>query len=264
MKRDHEGTARAEVDDTARRAAQHPYGVQPSAANETETAEHRQLVLLLKNQHTLDCLDDALLLAALGWLDAPSLCFMGATSRRLYCIAHASMLWRDLTLRVHGGAFSFKRNWRETCTGHPHAPLPSCGRGVVFSDELFDPWYQAAGLRVEPRWLERSNIDRRSMDQLGVEEFARDYDRPGVPCIVTDCIPKWKGSTEWTRERLLARFPERQFRVSATVDMRLTDFFDYCDRGAGDERPLYLFDKVRAGSATASAEPRGRLARPRR
>ena len=60
--------------------------------NETETAEHRQLVLLLKNQHTLDCLDDALLLAALGWLDAPSLCFMGATSRRLYCIAHASML----------------------------------------------------------------------------------------------------------------------------------------------------------------------------
>ena len=116
MKRDHEGAARVEVDDTARRAAQHPYGVQPSAANETETAEHRQLVLLLKNQHTLDCLDDALLLAALGWLDAPSLCFMGATSRRLYSIAHASMLYvprrrrpRVLQKKQNGLRFFFFR-----------------------------------------------------------------------------------------------------------------------------------------------------------
>lgn len=101
--------------------------------------------------------------------------------------------------------------------------------------------------RIDPRWLKRSNVDRRSVGELSYAEFVRQYEKPGVPVILTGVIPKWRASTEWTLERLLARFGTTPFRVSASTDMSLSDYLAYaeaCGQGAShEERPLYLFDK---------------------
>jgi len=106
-----------------------------------------------------------------------------------------------------------------------------------------------------PAWLRRSNVDRRSHDALSPADFIAQYEScdagRGAPLIVTHVVPRWRGATEWTRERLVARFGAREFRVSAALDMELAAYFEYCDAqeaadsdGARrDERPLYLFDK---------------------
>ena len=215
---------------------QHPYGVEPSRYN-SRVGHTSSATWLLRS------LDDTLRLTVLGFLDAQSLCTVAAASRDDYCYAHATVLWRDLALRMHGGGFHFRNTWRETCTGHPHSPQPTCGQGVVFSDVLYDPWYQAAALTVEPRWLERSNVDRRSVNELSKTEFVERYEKPGKPVIITDCVPGWPAATEWTEKRLLERFPDREFRVSATTHMTLARYLHYCQACRGDERPLYLFEK---------------------
>ena len=225
--------------------------MQPSLSDPSRTAEYRQVLLAQQGRFELGSLDDATTLALLGLLDAASLSAAGAASRHLYCCVHASTLWRDATLRAHGGAFAFRGSWRETCTGRPHVPLRSCGYAAgrgVFSDTLFSPWYYSgAGRGVDPAWLARSNVARRAMDGMSLGEFVEAYDRPGVPCIVTGCADRWRGASEWTRERLAQRFPSATFRVSAKVDMTLDDFFRYCDEGA-----CYV---AAEGAAAAPAAP---------
>jgi hypothetical protein len=181
----------------------------------------------------LRVLSDANLLDVMGRLDAVSLARFGAVNLRLYTLSHTAGLWRDLTLKDKCGNFRFCGSWRETYTGHGHAQL----------DRSLASVRPATFLDVEPRWLERSNIERRSVDELSIEEFIETYEKPGVPVILTGAVPSWPAATEWTQNRLLERFPEQLFRVSATVDMRLKDYFAYCNNCKGDERALYLFDK---------------------
>ena len=37
--------------------------------------------------------------------------------------------------------------------------------------------------RVEPRWLKRSNVERRCVDTLSREEFVEKYEKPRIPVI---------------------------------------------------------------------------------
>ncbi|KAG8459789.1 hypothetical protein KFE25_014352 [Diacronema lutheri] len=106
---------------------------------------------------------------------------------------------------------------------------------------------RAFATRVEPRWLERSNVDRRSVDGLSHAEFVEKYEKPRVPLILTGAVSKWRAATEWTRARLVERYGQTRFRVSASIDMPLGEYLAYADScgapGAREERPLYLFDK---------------------
>ena len=99
--------------------------------------------------------------------------------------------------------------------------------------------------RVEPRWLKRSNVERRCVDTLSREEFVEKYEKPRIPVILTGVVSKWLAATEWTRKRLLERFGEKTFRVSASVDMTLREYLEIADRSEAQHelRPLYLFDK---------------------
>lgn len=94
----------------------------------------------------------------------------------------------------------------------------------------------ACALRVDPSWLAVDNIKRRS--NLSVEEFIRDFETPGVPVVITDVVPKWAAFEEWKIPRLRERYGDTKFRVSATVDMKLVDFLDYCERSTMDNMPV--------------------------
>jgi len=58
------------------------------------------------------------------------------------------------------------------------------------------------------------------------------------------------------------KYGARLFRVSASVDMRLNDFFKYMDH-AQDERPLYLFDKDFCAKCPEESGARARSAETR-
>jgi len=102
---------------------------------------------------------------------------------------------------------------------------------------------------LKPHWLDTTNVDRQDLSTLSTEDFIERYEKTGVPCILTGVVPTWKASTAWTRKSLLSRFPDTLFRVSATRDMALSDYFLYCDEqnakkpSERDARPLYLFQK---------------------
>jgi len=108
-------------------------------------------------------------------------------------------------------------------------------------------------------WVETDTVDRHSLETLPVASFVEMYEKPGKPLIVTGAVPSWAGFTEWTRERLVERFGGTLFRVSATRDMEMGEFFEYVDKQAAmaerdrDKRPLYLFDKDFCRKAPAMA-----------
>ena len=120
------------------------------------------------------------------------------------------------------------------------AERASC-RKRPFSEASTD----AATPDLDPRWLERSNVERRPASGLTKSEFVEKYETPGVPVIVTGVVPQWRAFREWTPERLAARFGDVRFRVSATHEAPLVDFLSYaasprCEEAA---RPEYLFDR---------------------
>ena len=106
---------------------------------------------------------------------------------------------------------------------------------------------------IKASWLERSTVERRSVESLSCEEFVERYERPGVPVIITGCVTQWPAFTEWTAARLEERFGDVSFRVSATRDERLRDFLAYARSAvpASEERPAYLFDKAFAAKCPA-------------
>ncbi|EKX50118.1 hypothetical protein GUITHDRAFT_103933 [Guillardia theta CCMP2712] len=103
-----------------------------------------------------------------------------------------------------------------------------------YSDILFEPWMNA-NMAIDPSWLTVENVDRRS--GLTAQEFVENYEKRNLPVILTDVIPKWPASESWKCENLLKKYADTKFRVSATMDMKLEDFLDYCNH-AREERPL--------------------------
>jgi hypothetical protein len=222
---------------------EHPYGVRPEGnllALDAEGQTRRNV--LDTSLGSLRRFTDAAVLAVLSRLPADVLCRVSAASRGLYVFSHHSSLWRDLTLSVHGGDFNYRGGWKQTYisrlypsfSGHKPLRVEGC-----YSDVLYDPWMNSA-LQIDPTWLMVDNVQRRA--GLTPEDFVRNFETPGIPVILTDVMKSWAGVQEWKAERLREKYADTMFRVSATTDMRLADFLDYCERSS-DERPLYLFDR---------------------
>ena len=221
----------------------HPYGVKPHG-NLLQEDKHgaARKNLLDASLGDLRRLDDAGMLAVLSRLPAKLLCITSAASRGLYVFSHHSNLWRDLTLRTHGGNFQYADCWKTTYIrrvapgfrGHSPLQMPHC-----YSDVLYEPWMHAA-LEIDPSWLRVDNVQRRR--GLSVADFIAEYETPGIPVILTDVMDGWAATREWTPSRLREKYADTSFRVAATVDMKMGDFLDYCARSR-DERPLYLFER---------------------
>eukprot|EP00741_Cyanophora_paradoxa_P009395 tig00000144_g9101.t1 len=235
----------------------HPLGVQPSgnAFFTGHTNARRRDGL-----GALAALEDSLLVALLGLLDAASLARLSGASKTLYAFARLDELWAELTLHEFKGQFTYTRSWWYTYVKHK-APgrAEGLGEGAPFelgdfySDVLFQPHY-VASVELDPAWLEVETIDRRAA--LSLHDFVEQYEKPNRPVILTDVVTKWPAFSgppdiRWTRENLLRRFGEARFDVSG-YQMRLADYMAYAD-GTRDDQPIYLFDKAFAKKAPEMA-----------
>lgn len=218
----------------------HPYGLKPQG-NQHYSSDKNILDISLGK---LRALEDSCVHHVLSMLSAKELGRLAMVSKSLYMFSHDSKLWREHVLSATKGDFRFTGNWKETYLTHVlpagshagHTPLQISN---CYSDFLYQPWISAA-VAIDPAWLTTESVDRR--EGLTVEEFIEKYEKPGIPVIFTDVIPKWTAAKEWTPERLLAKYGDKKFNVSATVKMTMKDFFHY-ESQAREERPLYLFDK---------------------
>ncbi|KAK6014054.1 JmjC domain protein [Ostertagia ostertagi] len=87
-----------------------------------------------------------------------------------------------------------------------------------------------------------------------VDEFREKYEKPRVPCVITDLTDKWKAHENWTIKaryhklyKLSQRFGNSYFKCGETpkgqsVFLKFKYFSEYM-RENEDDSPLYIFDE---------------------
>ena len=88
---------------------QHPYGVRPMGNMYADSTPSIRAGL-----GAFSRLADQAVLDLLEMLGAPQLGMLTCCSRALYVYCHHADIWRSLVLKVYGGRFDFKDNWKDT------------------------------------------------------------------------------------------------------------------------------------------------------
>lgn len=110
---------------------------------------------------------------------------------------------------------------------------------------------QCANLEFPAEWTERENVPRRS--GLSLEDFRRQYERPNQPVILTDVVRNWPAFEKWRSRSYLNKAFENQLVHVGGYQFTMAQYYEYADE-AGDEMPLYLFDKRFAEKSPRLAE----------
>lgn len=157
----------------------------------------------------------------------------------------------------------------------PHRPIHDAG---FFSDALFQPWAFGA-MDLDPAWLGRETVPR-APPKLSLADFIATYEEPNRPVILQGEVAAWNAATAWTDDylcraavgqgaagregggkkgakgkeepacqRLTSMLitptppkPPGTLFSAGQAHMTMADYLHYMAQ-AGDERPLYIFDK---------------------
>lgn len=224
----------------------------------------------------LSRLDDSFIHSELlqTYLDADDIARLACCSKACYAFCTNDELYRALLLGEFGSQWTFQHSWRYTyaCTRltkrhtqtestassgaaarispsslAPFVPIRCDG---LYSDFLFRSW-AIANAGVSKQWLKFDNLQRRSADQLSVDEFVRDFEQPNVPLVITDLVTTWPAYAKWTPAHLCEQYGHIPFHA-AGFDFSMKSYFDYCFKST-DDQPLYLFDKQFASKASRLA-----------
>jgi hypothetical protein len=151
-------------------------------------------------------------------------------------------LWKPHCIDEFKGDFKFQGTWKKTYSWKKFShslcdSVPPINARGLFSDRLYQAWYCA---QIDPWiWCKKDNVERRN--NLSIEEFKNLYETPNKPVVITDIVTNWK-SYSWTREKLIDKYGQIQFRTDFEfTDMKLVDYLLYCEKVI-EERPVYLFD----------------------
>jgi hypothetical protein len=228
-------------------AGAHPIGIRPEGNALFDRTGADFIDTRRRGFGSLHVLPDNLIVSILSDLGARDLAQLARVSKALYCWSHHDEFWKHLVIEDMNARFQWHGStWRQTYAynstmvdgeGKPNGRADIRVRGF-YSDLLFQSWF-CASLAFAPAWLEGNSIDRRN--GLSRHDFIEQYERPGVPVILTDIVPTWPATTEWTREALCDRYGDVMVRAEA-MDTTLANYFSYAD-GVVEESPLYLFDK---------------------
>lgn len=124
---------------------------------------------------------------------------------------------------------------------------------AVFSDVLHYR-HMGAHLPLDPDWLSVDTIPRRHHSTLSTEAFVEEFEAANVPVVIAGACAHWPAVSDekWSRDALTREHGDVAFTVGG-YEMRLDDFWGYCDRSR-DDLPLYLFDKGFAAKAPQLAK----------
>ena len=223
----------------------------------------------------LRTLPDEVVLRILGTLPAPALGVCACVSRAMRVLAYTDELWKACLLEELPSSTWLrwhKRGWRQSYLLCRVSSVPDLEEAVdiddvesgdprdgsslasvyYYSDVLYAPW-QCGTAAIPRSWSRAECIPRVAANGLSVAEFASRFEAAGRPVILTGLASAWPAASEWSFERLRARFANTVGFHIGGYTMGLADFFDYCATTT-DETPLYLFDK-RFGAKRGVARP---------
>lgn len=163
-------------------------------------------------------------------------------SRFFYALCFSDELWKDILEDewAEGSVGKvFARSWRESwhlahkLPIHPPLLFPN-----LFSDILYSEWYYChVSLDALQTPLGGAVPVRH---QPSLDQFAQEFGLPNHPAVLRGVVEQWPAFA-WTRESLLAKYGELVIKTDHAIDMRLREYFDYCQH-AVERNPMYLFD----------------------
>lgn len=179
----------------------HPYGVLPTGNMYFASQE-----LIMTRYYGLGpqfCkLADETIGELLTYLSGADLIHILQVSKVLYCYAHSSDLWRDITLREFDGkGIKYSKTWKDAymftyaakhdieskMTLKEHVPIQVQG---VFSNYLHRSWscHTCDLATACPGFYKFSDIPVRSAKDLTVEAFLEEYELPNKPVVIRDAM----------------------------------------------------------------------------
>eukprot|EP01112_Ceratiomyxa_fruticulosa_P021908 TRINITY_DN786_c0_g1_i1.p1 TRINITY_DN786_c0_g1~~TRINITY_DN786_c0_g1_i1.p1 ORF type:complete len:499 (-),score=88.90 TRINITY_DN786_c0_g1_i1:508-2004(-) len=223
----------------------HPYGVEPQGNFYLQADAQNPR----KDFGFFSALEDHTILALLDQLDVVDLVKMSVVCKIFYIFCQEEDLWKALALHHFNGNFTFRDNWHTTFiinynanfvlpTSKPNITLPT-----LYSDFLFHIWRCAStpttawGNHLDP--IENDTIPR--ITGLDVNEFREKYLIPNKPVILTQVMKDWPALKEWTPEKLVENYGDKEFYINSGVHMKLKSFMNYTQT-VQEEMPMYLFD----------------------
>ncbi len=138
----------------------------------------------------------------LTYLSGVDLIHILQVSKVLYCYAHSSDLWRDITLREFDGkGIKYSKTWKDAYMFtyaakngsaakmelKEHVPIQVRG---VFSNYLHRSWscHTCDLATACPGFYKFSDIPIRSAKDLSVEAFLEEYELPNKPVVIRDAM----------------------------------------------------------------------------
>jgi hypothetical protein len=172
------------------------------------------------------------------------------TSKWMYVFCEDDERWKRLVIREHKGDFRFKGSWKRTCLMARDKDASLRAPPVIRADGFYSPYmyelYYRSNVDLDYfRTIPKESVDRRH--NLTPDEFARDYLIPNKPVVVSGSLQHWRAVTEWTFEKLNAKYGDVKFKTDEVdhekhkFKMRFSDYVEYM-RAQHDEDPIYMFD----------------------
>jgi len=207
---------------------QHPNNVKPLGNYylENNTEEIRSQGLGFLNSFS-----DEFIIAIFEEFSPVTLCYAALVSKTFYIFSSIDVLWKPHCIDEFKGDFKFQGTWKKTYAWKKFShslcdSVPPINARGLFSDRLYQAWYCA---QIDPWiWCKKDNVERRS--NLSIEEFKNLYETPNKPVVITDIVTNWT-SYSWTREKLIEKYGQIQFRTDFEfTDMKLVDYLLYCGK----------------------------------
>jgi hypothetical protein len=249
-------SSRVRAEDFADLGFSHPHGLLPggnrffadAAANKDKD----------KDKDPTRLLTDEAWYSVLELCDATDLARLIQTCRYFYVAGSQPELWRDCVLRKQGSKTisTFGGCWKDTYVKinspasdhHPSRPMPVSG---VYSD-FFYRLHSCRSFALPKVWFGRDadSIQTVPVDEMTVEIFEEEYEKPNRPVLVEGAASSWKATQKWKDQNYCQNHAgDRSFRATSggaplPGNFSLESYYDYCRMDHLEESPLYLFDRT--------------------
>lgn len=203
---------------------------------------------------------DEQIIELLSFLDAETLIRLSGASRVFHMFCTLDFLWRDIVLTICDDArqsIKFDTTWRQTYYRMRQPHKESFSFPVVRVDGypsgfLFKQWL-CGNIRFErdvPHFYKHQDIPRIPLEEMTVERFVEEFERPNRPVIIRNAAAHWPAMQKWKDDAYLINECEtiqKTFRATSAAASRaatfsMKDYLHYATT-VKEEAPLYLFER---------------------